>query len=96
MFGQLCELLPAVPEPGCGACAGAVLPEPPVVPLGAVLLVVVVVVLVELAALAIAAPPPASAPVTTRVTSRGFSRTIVHLLFARVASRASTRAVGEP
>jgi hypothetical protein len=58
-----------------------VLPELPfVVVVDVGVLVVAAVVAVDVAAFAIAAPPPASAPVTASVVSKGFNRPIFHLL----------------
>jgi len=70
MWGQWCEPFAPPPEPFCWPCDGPVsgrLPAPGVVCV--VVLGDVVVEPDEVAALANAAPPPASAPVTTTVTS---------------------------
>lgn len=79
MFGQFFELLPL--WPGIGAVEWVV----PVVP------VPVVLDVLDVAAFAIAAPPPAIAPVTARVVSRGFSvRILVSPPLLAVATRSST------
>ena len=76
MFGQLCEP-PELRLPGAGLPGGF----PGARLFGAGVFVVVdgvvvvwVLEVVDVAALAIAAPPPASAPVTATVASRGVSR----------------------
>ena len=74
MFGQLCER-PELRLPGAGLPGG--FPGARLFGAGVVVVVDGVVVLLEVvdvAALAIAAPPPASAPVTATVASRGVSR----------------------
>ena len=72
MLGQLCEPRAVLP-PGPSLPGGAVR-----LPWGDAVVVVLGVVEelddVEVAALASAASPPASAPVTTRVASRGLNR----------------------
>lgn len=82
MFGQLCVLPRALPGGAWLPCPGAVRAVVVPVPLpGGAPLLEVVWPLLDVAALAIAAPPPASAPMTRRVVSTGLSlRIVVHLL----------------